>query len=205
MRVAIIRKFDTGDSGYAWRILVVLVLTTIVIHSWAWDNSPLARDTLFSNTTRTRRFQRERDSGSTQPIFRIKADSVREKVHLSFAARRFLKRSVNFQKFSFENELHTKKDRFYCIFKFKGIMLTLIQSSSLQAQFAGTSFIFKKPRVGFYDLAFGKRESKFYQRNLTNLSPFFSYCELFLASQHSILPLRWLWIINDVPAFCAMK
>ena len=129
MGVAIIRTFDIGDSGYAWRILVVLVLTTIVIHSWAWDNSPLARDTLFSNTTRTRRFQRERDSGSTQPIFKIKADSVREKVHLSFAARRFLKRSVNFQKFSFENGLHTKKDRFYCIFKFKGIMLTLILGS----------------------------------------------------------------------------
>ena len=109
MRVAIIRKLDTGDSVFAWRILVCrvvsgwLVLTTIVIHSWAWDNNSLTRDTPFSNTTPTRRFQRERDSGSTQPIFKTKADSVREKVHLSFAASRFLKRSVNFQKFSFEN------------------------------------------------------------------------------------------------------
>ena len=31
-----------------------------------------------------------------------------------------------------------KTARFYCIFKFKGIMLTLVQSSSLKAQFAGT-------------------------------------------------------------------
>ena len=68
----------------------------LCLHSWAWDNSSLARDTPFSNTTPTRRFQRERDSGSTQPIFKIKADSVREKVHPSFAARRFLKRNVNF-------------------------------------------------------------------------------------------------------------
>ena len=117
MRVAIMRKFDTGDSVFAWRVLVVLVLTTIVIHSWAWDNSSLARDTPFSNTTPTRRFQRERDSGSTQPIFRIKADSVREKVHLSFAARRFLKRRENFQKFSFENGLHTKKSPFLLYFQ----------------------------------------------------------------------------------------
>ena len=136
-------------QGYYKSLEIVLVLTTIVIHSWAWDNSSLARDTPFWNTTPTGRFQRERYSGSTQPIFKIKAYSVREKVHLSFAARRFLKRSVNFQKFPFENGLHTKKARFYCIFKFKGIMLTLIQSSLFWAQFAGTSIIFKKPRVGF--------------------------------------------------------
>ena len=42
-----------------------------------------------------------------------------------------------------------KKARFYSIFKFKGIMLTLVQSSSFWAQFAGTPFVFKKPRVGF--------------------------------------------------------
>ena len=42
------------------------------------------------------------DSGSTQPIFKIKTESVREKVHLSFAARRHFKSSVNFQKISFE-------------------------------------------------------------------------------------------------------
>ena len=30
----------------------------------------------------------------------------------------------------------------------------------------GTSFVFKKPRVGFYNLAFEDQESKFDQRNL---------------------------------------
>ena len=48
-------------------------------------------------------------------------ESVREKVHLLFPARRFFKSSVNFQKFSFENGLRTYKGRFYCIFKLKGI------------------------------------------------------------------------------------
>ena len=62
-------------------------------------------------------FNVKRDSGSTQPIFKIKADSVREKVYLSFAARRFLKRSVNFQKFSFENGVHTKKSPFLLYFQ----------------------------------------------------------------------------------------
>ena len=59
-----------------------------------------------------------------------------------------------------------KTARFYCIFKFKGIILTLVQPSSFQAQFAGTPFVFKKPRVGFQDLAFEDQESKFDQRNL---------------------------------------
>ena len=55
---------------FSWKG-IVLVLTTIVIHSWAWDNSWLARNTQFSNTTPTRRFQRERKySGSIQPIFK---------------------------------------------------------------------------------------------------------------------------------------
>ena len=48
-------------------------------------------------------FQNERDSGSTQPIFKIKKESVREKVHVLFSARRFLNlSSVNLQKISFE-------------------------------------------------------------------------------------------------------
>ena len=76
--------------------------------------------------TSSRSFQNERDSESTQPIFKIKTESVREKVHLSFAARRFFKSGVNFQKISFENRLHTNKGRFYCIFKFKGIILILV-------------------------------------------------------------------------------
>ena len=76
--------------------------------------------------TSSRSFQNERDSDSTQPIFHIKTESVREKVHLSFAARRFFKSGVNFQKISFENRLHTNKRRFYCIFKFKGIILILV-------------------------------------------------------------------------------
>ena len=76
--------------------------------------------------TSSRSFQNERDSESTQPIFKIKTESVREKVHLSFAARRFFKSGVNFQKISFENRLHTNKGRFYCIFKFKGIVLILV-------------------------------------------------------------------------------
>ena len=76
--------------------------------------------------TSSRSFQNERDSESTQPIFKIKTESVREKVHLSFAARRFFKSGVNFQKISFENRLHNNKGRFYCIFKFKGIILILV-------------------------------------------------------------------------------
>ena len=76
--------------------------------------------------TSSRSFQNERDSESAQPIFKIKTESVREKVHLSFAARRFFKSGVNFQKISFENRLHTNKRRFYCIFKFKGIILILV-------------------------------------------------------------------------------
>ena len=66
------------------------------------------------------------DSDSTEPIFKIKTESVREKVHLSFPARRFFKSSVNFKKISFANRLHTSKGRFYCIFKFKGIILPLV-------------------------------------------------------------------------------
>ena len=76
--------------------------------------------------TSSRSFQNERDSESTQPIFKIKTESVREKVHLSFAARRFFESGVNFQKISFENRLHTNERRFYCIFKFKGIILILV-------------------------------------------------------------------------------
>ena len=53
-----------------------------------------------SKTSSSRSFQNERDSESTQPIFKIKTESVREKVHLSFAARRFFKSGVNFQSFS---------------------------------------------------------------------------------------------------------
>ena len=60
--------------------------------------------------TSSRSFQNERDSESTQPIFKIKTESVREKVHLSFAARRFFKSGVNFQKTSFEDRLHTKRE-----------------------------------------------------------------------------------------------
>ena len=70
------------------------------------------------------------DSDSTQPIFKIKTESVREKVHLSFPARRFFKSSVNFQKISFENGLHTCKGRFYYIFKFKGIIFTAVLVSN---------------------------------------------------------------------------
>ena len=58
------------------------------------------------------------DSDCTQPIFKINTESVREKVHLSFPARRFFKSSANFQKISFANRLHTSKGRFYRIFKF---------------------------------------------------------------------------------------
>ena len=63
-----------------------------------------------SKTSPSRRFQNERDSDSTQPIFHIETESVREKVHLSFAARRFFKSGVNFQKTSFEDRLHTKRE-----------------------------------------------------------------------------------------------
>ena len=68
----------------------------------------------------------------------IKTESVREKVHLSFAARRFFKSGEIFRKPlskidsipRLENELfslvHTNKGRFYYIFKFKGIILTLV-------------------------------------------------------------------------------
>ena len=42
----------------------------------------IAPDPPFSNTTLTRSFQSEMDSRSTQPIFKIKTDSVREKAHL---------------------------------------------------------------------------------------------------------------------------
>ena len=78
------------------------------------------------------KFSNWRDSDSTQPIFKFKMESVREKVHLSFPARRFFKSSVNFQKISFENGLHTYKGRFYCIFKFKGIILTCRYTILLQ-------------------------------------------------------------------------
>ena len=50
---------------------IVSVLATIVIQFWAQDNSLLAPDPPFSNTTLTRSFQSEMDSGSTQLIFKI--------------------------------------------------------------------------------------------------------------------------------------
>ena len=81
LKLAVIVNYFTTER-FSW-MCIVLVLTTIVIHSWAYDNSSLARDAPFSNTTSTRSVQSERDSGSTQPIFKIKTDSVREKVHLS--------------------------------------------------------------------------------------------------------------------------
>ena len=41
---------------------------------------------------------------------------------------------------------------------------------------------------------------------LTNLGPFSSNSGLQVkARSHSNLPRRWLWIINDVQAFCAMR
>ena len=55
------------------------------------------------------------DSGSTQLIFKISTDIVREKANLSFATLRFFKSSVNFQKISFENGLHTIK-AFFAVF-----------------------------------------------------------------------------------------
>ena len=47
-------------------------------------------------------------------------DSVLEKANLSFAARRFFKSSVNFQKISFENGTHTKKAFFAVVSSSKG-------------------------------------------------------------------------------------
>ena len=92
--------------------------------------SSLAHDAPFSNSTPTSRFESERDSGSCSPIFKTKTNSVREKVHLSFSVCRFSRSSIDFQKICFENGLHTKKARFCCIFKFRGIVLILVQLSS---------------------------------------------------------------------------
>ena len=48
-------------------------------------------------TSFSRTFQNQRDNSFTQPIFKIKMESVREKVHLSFAARRFQQTSKKVQ------------------------------------------------------------------------------------------------------------
>ena len=74
-------------------------------------NSSLAHVAPFSNTTPTSSFQSKRASGSCWPILKTKTVSVREKVHLSLAARRFSQSSLNVLKISFENALHTKKAR----------------------------------------------------------------------------------------------
>ena len=115
--------------GYL-RVVLVLIITNKQVKKSNLQPKQLRQireyPTPISKTSPSRSFQNERDSESTQPIFKIKTESVREKVHLSFAARRFFKSGVNFQKISFENRLHTNKGRFYCIFKFKGIVLILV-------------------------------------------------------------------------------
>ena len=67
---AIVNYFKT--DWFSW-IGIVSVVKTIVFHSWAEDNyTSLARDVPFSKTSPTRSFQSERDSGSTQAIFKLK-------------------------------------------------------------------------------------------------------------------------------------
>ena len=115
--------------GYL-RVVLVLIITNKQVKKSNLQPKQLRQIREYpapiSKTSSSRSFQNERDSESTQPIFKIKTESVRKNVHHSFAARRFFKSGVNFQKISFENRLHTNKDRFYCIFKFKGIILILV-------------------------------------------------------------------------------
>ena len=125
-RVTLRTPYVRGYLG----VVLVLIITNKQVKSQTYN--PNSSDRSANIPRQFRRhllpevFKMKRDSESTQPIFKIKTESVREKVHISFAARRFFKSGVNFQKISFENRLHTNKRRFYCIFKFKGIILILV-------------------------------------------------------------------------------
>ena len=60
------------------------------------NNSLLAQNAPFSNTTSTNSFQPKKNSGSCWPILKIKTDSVHEKFNLPFAARENLETRKNF-------------------------------------------------------------------------------------------------------------
>ena len=89
--------------GYL-RVVLVLIITNKQVKKSNLQPKQLRQiresPAPISKTSSSRSFQNERDSESTQPIFKIKTESVREKVHLSFAASRFFKSGVNFQSFS---------------------------------------------------------------------------------------------------------
>ena len=90
-------------------------MTTIVIQSWAEKNGMRLSP---------RHFRTElRDSGCLSPVFRIKTDSVSEKIHLPFPALGFLEASLSFQKIALEIGFHTYISRFFVIFKVKGKLL----------------------------------------------------------------------------------
>jgi len=64
-----------------------LVLTAIVIQTFAKDNSSSIEDAPFSNATPISSFQTQKATGSCGPIFKFETGFVSEKSHLSFAVR----------------------------------------------------------------------------------------------------------------------
>ena len=123
---AIVSYFTT--EWFSW-MGIVLVLATIVIQFWQ-EPQTLLQSRHFRTQLLPEVFEVKWIVVLLNRFSKFLTDPVREKANLSFAARTVFKSSVNFPKISFENELRTKKGRFNCIFKFKRIFLTFVQSSS---------------------------------------------------------------------------
>ena len=99
---------------------LLLVLTSIVMQTCAYDNSSSTQDAPLSNTTPTGSFQTQKANGSCRPIFKIEMGFFFSgKTYLSFAVRENLKGLLDCQKIPSENGPHTKNGLFLSIFKRK--------------------------------------------------------------------------------------
>ena len=115
-------KFAVIEIFYSQVVFLnglLLVLTSIVMQTCAYDNSSSTQDAPFSNTTSTGSFQTQKANGSCRLIFKVETDFFSGKTYLSFAVRENLKGRLDCQKVASENGPHTKNGLFLSIFKHK--------------------------------------------------------------------------------------
>ena len=75
-----------------------------------------------------------------------------------------LEAGLSFKKIAVESGFHTKKARFWGIFKCKGIVFKLCKTHSFKEKMTATTFFFKKPCVDASVMTSGNQESEFYER-----------------------------------------
>ena len=75
-----------------------------------------------------------------------------------------LEDGVSFKKIALERGFHTKRARFFGIFKCKGIVFKLYKTHSLKDKMTDTAFLSKNPCVDISVETSGNQKSEFYER-----------------------------------------